>query len=547
MIDDQPLTWSPNMTDRMALTRIAKGVVADMASERLSAASQRAVRALEDDPEHVVDLVDLLAKESKKKRPTDKMINGYAFLLAHGLEMLRYGVDRKDAAMTAMVARLRQHLITAGEAGRITPDMLLLIMHQFTTAKLDIGDQLRNLMQSLMENDSAARAACDRDEGADHFARMVEQFGGDPFAIHACLDEAIDAVPKDDRAELVMATFADKDPALREAVIGFLLNASAGVRGKLIELLELAAPHGLVSPTMLRRMIAMRNWLPATDRKGLDTVIKAARQNAVECALWPRPAVRQVLASGIDGSGAFTLIVIAEDAGKPLIAGLLIKQGCGVRDAWVRRDVSIAELRELVEHVGSEIGLSETSLNYARTVCCQALAIHLEVGHPAPFALLDCAESLGLADLNPEPLQVDKLVANLVNEVDAKRLTAAAVAKTLHQSADWQENHPTLDSWFENNVAKSIGSKRAPRAKQVAVLLAGPLQGNRRRWAELAAWTALSLKHHRQPGDWQSFTIVARELLGTRPLEEIGLMTAIATTTLAVIDMQDLTGKRLAA
>jgi hypothetical protein len=529
------------MTDRTALTRIAKGVVADMASERLSVASQRAVRALEVDPEHVFALVDLLAKESKKKRPTDKLINGYAFLLAHGLEMLRYGVDREDAATTAMVARLRQYLVAAGETGRITPAMLLLVMHQFTTAKLDIGDELRNLMQSLMENDRDARAASERGEGADHFARMVGQFGGDPFAIHACLDEAIEAVPKDDRAALVMTTFAEKDPALREAAIGFLLNASAGVRGKLVELLELAAPHGLVSPAMLRRMIAMRNWLPATDRKGLDTVIKAARQEAVESAPWPRPTVRQVLASGIDGSGAFTLIVIAEEAGKPLIAGLLIKQGFGVRDAWVRRDVSIAELRELVEHVGSEIGLSETSLDYARTVCCQALAIHLEAGQPVPFALLDCAESLGLADLNPEPLQVDKLVANLVAEVDAKRLTAAAVAKTLHQSVGWQ------DSWFENNVAKSVGSKRAPRAKQLAVLLAGPLQANRRRWAELAAWTALSLKHHRQPGDWQSFAIVARELLGTRPLEEIGLMTAIATTTLAVMDMQDLTGRRLAA
>ena len=535
------------MTDRKALTRIAKGVVADMASERISAASQRSIRALEDEPEHVFDLVDLLAKESKKKRANDPLINGFAYLLAHGLEILRYGVDREDTAISTVVGRLRQHLVSAGEAGSMTPAMLLMVMHQFTSAKLEIGDELRDLMQTLMANDGDARAACERGEGADHFARMVAQCGGDPFAIHACLDEAIDAVPKDSRAELVMATFADKDPALREATIGFLLNASADVRGKLIELLELAAPHGLVSPAMLRRMIAMRNWLPTADRKGLDTVIKATRKKAVNCAPWLRPAVRQVLASGIDGSGAFTLLVIAEEAGKPHIAGLLIKQGFGVRDAWVRRDVSIAELRELVEHVGREIGLAETSLDYARTVCCQALAIHIESGQPVPFALLDCAESIGLADLNPEPLTVDKLVAGLIAEVDAKRLTAAAVTKTLRQSANWQDNHPTLDSWFENNGAELIGSKRAPRAKQVAVLLAGPLQANRRRWAELAAWAALSLKHRRDPGDWQNFAIVARELLGTRPLEEIGLMMAIADTTLAVIDVNSMIGTRHAA
>lgn len=527
------------MTDRTALTRIAKGVVADMASERLSAASQRSICALEDKPEHVFDLVDLLAKEGKKKRPNDKMINGYAFLLAHGLEMLRYGVDREDAAMTALIARLRQHLVAAGETGRITPPILLLVLHQFTGAKLEIGDELRHLMQTLMENDSDARAACERGEGDGHFARMVEQFGGDPFAIHACLDEALEAMPGDGRADVVMAAFADEQPAMREAAIGFLLNASADVRSKLIELLVLGCPHGLVSPTMLRRMIAMRNWLPASDRKDLDTAIKAARKTAVECAPWPRPTVRQVLASGIDGSGAFTLIVIVEQAGNHVVSGLLIKQGFGVRDAWVRRDASSAELRELVEHVAREIDLSETSLDYARAVCCQALAMNIEAGHPLLFAFLDFAESIGLCELNPEPLPVDKLVADLMAQVDAKHLTAAAMTRTLRRSADWQEDNPTLDSWFENNVAEVIGSKRAPRAKQVAALLAGPLQANRRRWAELAAWTALSLKHRREPGDWQSFAILARELLGTRPLEDIGLMVSIADTTLAVMDVNE--------
>lgn len=461
--------------------------------------------------------------------------------------MLRYAVDREDTATIALVAGLRQHLIEAGETGRMTPPILLLVLHQFATAKLDMGDDLRNLLQTLMENDGDARAACEHGEGADHFARMAKQFGGEPFAMHAYLDETIEAMPEDGRASLVMATFADKEPAAREAAVGFLLNASADVRGKLIELLGLAAPHGLVTPTMLRRMIAMRNWLPTADQKGLDNAIRAARKKPIECAPWPRPVVRQVLSSGVDGSGAFTLLVIAQEAGKPLVAGLLLKEGFGVRDAWVRRDASNAELREIVTHVASEIGLAETSVNYARTVCCQALAINLESGHPPPFAFLDCAEAIGLAELNPETLPVDKLVADLVAEVDAKRLSAAAVTKTLRQSADWLEDHPTLATWFEDNVAKAIGTKSASRVKQMAVLLAGPLQARRHRWAELAAWTALSLKHRLHPGDWQGFAILAKELLGSRPLDEIELMMTIADTTLAVMDMKGLLGTQHAA
>ena len=49
------------------------------------------------------------------------------------------------------------------------------------------------------------------------------------------------------------------------------------------------------------------------------------------------------------------------------------------------------------------------------------------------------------------------------------------------------------------------------------------------------------------PFDRQGFAIVARELLGPRPLEEIGLMRAIADTTLAIKDLQVLLGTRDAA
>jgi hypothetical protein len=537
------------MIDLKALTRIAKAVVADMGSDRLCATTQHSICNLEAVPEHVFGLVDLMAKEGRKKRPSDPLIGGYAFLLAHGLERLRYKVDCNDAATLTLVDRLRQHLIAGGEAGRITPAILLLVLHQFSGAKLEIGDDLRALMQTLMEKDSEARAAVERGAGADHFARMVEQFGGDPFAIHANLDEILDAMPEDARASMVMATFAEREPALREAAIGFLLNTSPEVRGKLIDLLERVSPHGLVSPTMFRRMIALRNWLPAGDRTGLDQAIKSARKAAIACAPWPRSVVRQVLSSGVDGSGAFTVLAIAEEAGKPFVAGLLVKQGCGVRDAWVRRNVSNAELQDIVGQIASEIDLAETSLDYIKVVCCHALAINLETGHLAPFGLLDCAEVIGLADLNPEVLPVDMLVADLIAEVEEKRLTAAAVSRTLRQSAGWLDEHSTLQTWFEDdaNIARAIGTHRAPRNKQMAVLLAGPMQARRRRWAELAAWMALALKHRREAADWQGFAIVARELLATRPLDEIGLMRAIADTTLAVMALQGLLGSRRAA
>jgi hypothetical protein len=294
-------------------------------------------------------------------------------------------------------------------------------------------------------------------------------------------------------------------------------------------------------------MIAMRNWLPATDREGLDTAIKAARKMGVACAPAPWSQPREVVASGVDGSGAHSIVVVTEEGRKAVVAGLLVKQGFGVRDAWVRRSLTGRELREILARVGSEIDLAPSSLDYVAVVARRALAINLDTGNLPPFGLLDFAEAVGLADLNPEALTVDTLVANLVAEIDPADLSEAAIAKTLRESDGWPDAHPTLTTWFEDNVAKVIGTKRAPRAKQMAALLADPLQARRRRWAELAAWTALSLKHQGGDTGWQGFAVLARELLGKRPLDEIGLMTVITSTTLEVLSMQGLLGARRAA
>jgi hypothetical protein len=42
------------------------------------------------------------------------------------------------------------------------------------------------------------------------------------------------------------------------------------------------------------------------------------------------------------------------------------------------------------------------------------------------------------------------------------------IARTLRESADWPDKYPTLTTWFEDNMAEVVGTKRAPRAKQIS-------------------------------------------------------------------------------
>ena len=92
-----------------------------------------------------------------------------------------------------------------------------------------------------------------------------------------------------------------------------------------------------------------------------------------------------------------------------------------------------------------------------------------------------------------------------------------------------------LETWFEDNeeVRKYL-AKRMSKKKKIEWLLTGPLQQHRQYWAQLITWTAFGMKCNPDDLDWQSFAIVAQEILKGRPLNDIPFMQSIAETTLDV-------------
>ena len=421
-----------------------------------------------------------------------------------------------------------------GLNGRISPPFLLLVLHQFAAAKLEMGDPLRDLMQRLMDEDIESRAKVAAGEGSDHLARVAEDLDGDPFAIHAYLDEHAEAVPKESRADIVLAAFNDAEPALREAVIGFLFSSSAAIRFKLAELLEVSAPHALVSPTMLRRMIGLRNWLPAEERPALDRAIKTCRQEGVTCASWPTARVGKVFASFIDGSGAHSILVIVPEGRKHAVAALLAKLGAGIRDAWVKHETTDAELREILGQFSAEAVIMPSTLDYATAAARYFLAMNVAERTMPPFGLIDFAETVGLTSLNPEAMPVKQLLDTLSKEIDSERLSSKGIADTLANSARWSEQ-PMLETWFEDTAeVRQLLAKRLPKTKLRNALLSELLPDRRQEWAELLAWSAFAKKHQPDCATWEDMVVVARELLGDRPLGDIPLMYTIADRTLAV-------------
>ena len=521
--------------------------------ESFASFSDVVAQLLQDAPSSITGLIDTLlqaedeieaprgkgkstGKKAKRKRMSDSDLAAHAGLLAQALEELRYEVERNRKDGIAQAEELRQYLLEAGRRPGINPNTFLFVLQQFGVAKLDIGGELRAMAEQMLESLAASAPADDAasiQELAHGFKEVADSLNGDPFAIHSGISEFTQTLTADARATLVASLTAQTDvPALREAALGWLLDDASGVRQIVAQILEKDAANN--SGTMLRRMIALRNWVPEADRPALDRAIKAS-QKIVACESWPSAKVPEVYASGSDGSGAQSVFMIVAQGRKRALAALLFKQDAGIRDAWVSPGGTRADVEAALQALGMQLDLLPVPLEYAAAAARHFLGVNAQAGVMPPFGLLGVAEVAGLTNLNPEFQPVDAFVASLCAEIAPKRATPQAIATALKASASWGETLPIAGSWFEESDEADaiLAQGKLSKAKRKAALLAKPIQKRRRWWAALIAWTGFTMKTTQAASGWEDCVLVARELLGERPLDEFGIMNGIAEATIA--------------
>jgi hypothetical protein len=137
--------------DRTALARMGKLVTADVAAGRPGPNSEAVSRALEAQPAAALDLLDMLLAEAGKKRRNEKLVTAYGYMLGQALEYARYAIEGGFEHAAELVDAVRQRLLAAGRQGQLEPALLLMVLREFASAKLDPGPELRALMEKLAE------------------------------------------------------------------------------------------------------------------------------------------------------------------------------------------------------------------------------------------------------------------------------------------------------------------------------------------------------------------------------------------------------------
>jgi hypothetical protein len=459
---------------------------------------------------------------------------GYLFLLQRLLEHLRYRTDRGYADAAKLIADFQSDIVAQVEAGNIDGRLLAFVGGALHQSKIPASPELAA---------ASARQPVDQDEDGPlptdvraALAGILQACDGDPFLAVGSLIESGHAMPAEARGALAAALALSGMPEARGAAVLFLLDPNSAARRAVAGALAQVAAS--LTPTEVRRLIAMRNWRPENERAEVDAVIRKARAAGIDCAPWQAGSIEAIVATAVDGATAQGFLLISPVGRKKRISSLLIKGG--IADAWSGEPESRRRTEMSLAAAGMDAPTIAVSRSYLDRTVAHQLALSIEKRETPPFGLLQVAETIGGADWQPARMAFSETLAGLMAEVPKAMCEPAVLASVLRRSNELAELEAVAQSWFEDDPQVTEAVERArgrDRAKLATFLLQSVIARHRDRWAEIVLRTALWMREAPEAADlcWRELAIVAKAVADGRDMTEIGLMRDIALRTIAVL------------
>lgn len=480
------------------------------------------------------DIAAHLLTEACRKRPSDRVIDGCAFLLERALDALRLQRNGGDVSAGREIDEVRSMIEATAAAGGVAPEVLITIARAFAQAELEPGEALQEALVTALEaQDTTSPTSAAPGDFGEQLKDLAVALDNDPFAIYAELATTAAAFPAEHRAAMATALAMSSNSAVREAALGFVCSPEPEIGAAVLEALAQPPRGRPVSSTMVERLVRLRPWLSEARRAPLDAAVRALRSNAAPAEAPPRPEIRAIMASLCDGSGAQGFQVMIRRGRRFVLAALLTKYGIGVADAWAAEGLSRAEADDMMAEVEARTDAVEVSIGLIERRLADAIATNVARDVPPPFGLLQLVEALGLGSLHPAAVPPPVLIAELLEGLPEARTGAAAVAAAHRVSASWHQEFDGLESWFEAGEAvEALLRPLRTRKQRIEAVLTQLLPTRRGFWAERCAWTAATLKDGAEDDEvWVEFALVGRDLAGERPLDTMPLAARIAAVT----------------
>lgn len=503
---------------------------------------------LENEPQSLWPILDGAIAAARAKKRDDKVMAAWHLLLGEQLTLIRYRAERGRDWAEQMLDEYQDRLTRIAGEKTLTHEALLPLVTVLGHARVEVNPALS---EALLGAGPGLPDSVPADKALDQLVRpLIDEMARQvtsPFEVMEAMNETAGVMPSELRCFMAHELALSPHVIMRETVPLMLLDADEEVRRAAALALDQTAAPETLSPVSLRRAIAVRNWIPEADRSALDQAIRKARTKGVQPAQWGPADDYVVRASPIDGSGAQSIVFTGKSGRTGLFAGLLLKQGFGIRDAWCSPDTPRREISSAVAGLQRQVAAPEVERAFADIAVQNAIAAGVAQDHPPDPALLQIAELTNGVDWKDRALDVPAECDRLVRELPAEHQTEAAVTASLARTLAWMRSDHLADSWFEDDAEVNdmlAAMRRQDPSAASRGLLDGPMSARRGTWAERFLLTALWAQAVKpgQPAPlgtgkraitWRDLAVLSREVLSSRPLHEIPVMQEIAARSVA--------------
>ncbi len=489
-----------------------------------------------EEPALVPALVQMIATlDEKTLNENQALYSACLFALDVCVSQLQFASENGNKRATRAMDVLMEQLVQVIQDGSQSINFWLPVMSAFYDAQVTLSPALQDMYLMLAEEESEALQV----DGIDHLQSMRELIAElsdlSTFELTAHFFAQSHAMPADFFAELVVDLCSIEEG--QDAALLTLLHPRAEVREIVMTALDSVISDITLSSISLSRLQAIQTWLPDEYQGVVARWLREQRKKGVVFAKLSAAKILKIQASEVDGGGAQGLFLQIKDKRLIKLAGLLIKDGIGMKDAWITPGITSEEVTRYCREVLDDgVTLRNVDLNYICRMVNHFLAVTMEKGNVPNLHFLELQEALGVHFL-PEPLDVSALMEQLSIQIEP--FTQETIDKSLQRSAHWLKKKPFAASWYLENervdrlVNRSCsfvdGLKVCRFEEAMDAVFDDEMEHTRAQWVFHFLWAALWLKASARKHEkaWQDSFLIAHTIQSGVPLRDIPLMSNI--------------------
>jgi hypothetical protein len=481
---------------------------------------------LSHDPETVLDLVDTLSDVDAEG--SDDCLT----LLSRILDEARMNQENEEPGASDFFQVLAAGLTERTNAGELNAETCFGLCQAYLRAGLTPLDLLRTAPNAFEA--SAGDEIPELPDVADLAEGLVPD-GSTPFETYTGLREVAGAMPAQVTTAFLTQMIGQGDRRMIAIGRYFLLDPVAEMRDAALAGFGLLAEGANVDAALLSDLILIRNWVP--NGEALDALIKTALRREPSGGTVPQPwQLHRVMTSLPDGTGSQSILGVCSRGSTRAVAAAMIKEGHGIKDAYVIPCSSRGDQKTIVEQIEQAMTMHDVSPSYVASAIGFALGDGLARGAVTTPGFLDVAPMFGIGDVTPQTGGHAALLAAVDPEGELEALSDNRRSRLIGKSRDWFSEHDISSSWFVSDATLMAALEEASTAASAKKIVVGYLDERRDHWTNFFARSALILRHDRRapPDAWMSFAVVAQALETGREIKKIPVFEDILGQTLEV-------------